>query len=92
MSHAVIGQEAQQHVEDQGCQIAWVQYRFHQRNGAHGPVAAQLGRVKQEPAVDGQQVVEGELPGWRGADGRRVIEPATDLSDQTLSISITTSN
>lgn len=75
---AAVRQQAQEDVEEQRGQVALVQRRLHQGNGAHGPVAAQLGRVEQQPGVDGQQVVEGQLAGWRRTDGCRVVKSEKD--------------
>lgn len=75
MAQAVVRQQRQQGVEEQRGPIAQVQERLHQRDGAHGPVAAELRGVEQQPGVDGEKVVEGHLPGGRRADGGGVVEP-----------------
>lgn len=76
VAQAVVRQQAQEGVEEQRGQVAQVEQRLHQGDGAHGPVAAQLRRVQQQPGVDRQQVVEGQLSGGGRADRCRVVEPA----------------
>lgn len=76
VAQAVVGQQAQERVEEQRGQVTEVEERLHQRDGAHGPVAAQLRGVQQEPCVHRKQVVESQLSGGRGADGCRVIKSA----------------
>ncbi|TNN48431.1 hypothetical protein EYF80_041357 [Liparis tanakae] len=79
---AVGGEQAQGAVERQRGQVAGVQGRLHQGDGAHGPVAAQLRGVEQQPGVHRQQVVEGQLPGGGGAYGRRVVKPTRGRGSQ----------
>lgn len=43
-------------------------------DGAHGPVAAEGGGQQQEPSIDTQQVVVGELSGRRRCHTRWVVE------------------
>lgn len=72
--HAVVGEQAQGHVEGHSGQIPEVQKGLHQRNGAHGPVAAQLWGIQQQPCVHREQVVKGQLPAGSGTDSCRVIK------------------
>lgn len=77
---AVVRQHRQEDVEEQRSHVAGVQERVHKRDGAHGPVAAELRGVEQEPSVDGEKIVKGHLPGRSRADGSRVVEPSRGKS------------
>lgn len=89
---AVVGQQAQERVEPQGGQVTVVQGRLHQRDGAHGPVAAELGGVEQEPGVHREQVVEGQLSGGGGAHRCWVIKSRRGQERGIVSIKSDQSN
>jgi len=89
VAQAVVGQQAQQAVEGQRGQVADVQEGLHQGDGAHGPVAAELRGVEQQPAVDGEEVVERQQLGGCGADRCRVIKPEEE-EDRDLMVRLLT--
>lgn len=72
---AVISQEAQQAIKYQCGKVARVQQGLHQGNSAHRPVTTKLRGVEQQPGIYWQEVVEGQLPGWGGADSSWIIKP-----------------
>lgn len=65
-------------VRPQGGQVSRIGKALHQRNGAHGPVAAEVTREQQQPQVDRYQIVVGQLPGWRGGNRGRIVEPVRE--------------
>lgn len=83
MLQAVVRQQAQKHVERQRCQVTVVDGRLHQRDGAHGPVAAELRGVEEEPRVHRKKVVERQLSGGGGADRRGVVESTGEDGSRT---------
>lgn len=82
VAQAVVSQQSQAGVEEQRGRVAQVQERLHQRDGPHGPVAAQLRGVQQQPRVHGKKVVEGHLSCGGGADCCWVIEPAKERDNK----------
>lgn len=76
VAQAVASEQSQAGVEEQRGRVPQVQERLHQRDGPHGPVAAELRGIQQQPRVHGEKVVEGHLSRGGGTDCRWVIEPA----------------
>lgn len=83
VAQAVASEQSQAGVEEQRGRVPQVQERLHQRDGPHGPVAAELRWIQQQPGVDGKKVVEGHLSRGGGTDRRWVIEPAKAQTDET---------
>lgn len=82
VAQAVVSQQSQAGVEEQRGGVPQVQERLHQRDGPHGPVAAQLRWIQQQPRIHGKKVVEGHLPCGGGTDCCWIIEPARGAREQ----------
>lgn len=65
----------EQTVRGQRRQVAHVPKALHQRDGAHGPVAAQVTWEQQQPQVHRGQVVVRELARGRRRHRGRIVEP-----------------
>lgn len=77
-AQAVVSQQSQAGVEEQRGQVAQVQEGLHQRDGPHGPIAAELRWIQQQPRIHGKKVVEGHLSRGSGTDRCWIIEPANN--------------
>ena len=61
-----------------------VRHGGEERDGAHGPVTAQLVRAEEEPEVDAGQEREGEGLGWLAGLAGRVVELSEDWQTGSL--------
>lgn len=82
VAQAVVSQQSQAGVEEQRGHVPQVQQRLHQRDGPHGPVAAELRWIQQQPRIHGKKVVEGHLSCGGGSDCCWIIEPARGAREQ----------
>lgn len=82
VAQAVVSQQSQAGVEEQRGRVPQVQERLHQGDGPHGPVAAQLRWIQQQPRIHGEKVVEGHLSCGGGTDCCWIIEPAKGAREQ----------